>query len=159
MRSSNYHIHDGHIDAWCSVCGMHFTLPCSEEQEKRLETECIQDVFPESSDDFRNCMIGEGICCFCENIDTTPVTPEFEKSVTEGINEILKMSDMSYRVSDVEQARQLVVDMWTGAEPEDVDYMDVMGVVYLIRKYVNARYDALFEGDCGLDLKIEKPVF
>lgn len=147
MRSSNFHIHDGKIDAWCSVCGMHFTLPCSEEQEERLEDECIQDVFPESSDDFRNCMIGKGVCCFCENIDTVVTTPEFEKSVADGVNEILKMSNLSYRVSDIEQARQLAVDMWCGASPKDDDYTDVMDTVYLIRKYVCARYDYLFYGD------------
>ena len=145
MRSNNYHIENGHIDTWCSVCGTHFTLPCSEEQEERLEEECIQDVFPESSDDFRNCMVGEGVCCFCENIDTTLVSPEFEKSVADGVNEILKMSNLSYRVFDIEQARQLVVDMWCGASPNDDDYMDVMSTVFLIRKYVCACYDALFE--------------
>ena len=147
MRSNNYHIMDGKIIAWCSVCGTHFTLPCSEEQKKRLEEECIQEVFPEASDDFRNCMVGEGVCCFCENIDTTMVTPEFEKSVADGVNEILKMSNLSYRVSDIEQARQLVVDMWTGTDPDDDDYEDVKAVVFLIRKYVNARYDYLFDGE------------
>ena len=146
-RSNNYHIMDGKIIAWCSVCGTHFTLPCSEEQEKRLEEECIQDVFPESSDDFRNCMVGEGVCCFCENIDTTLVSPEFEKSVAEGVNEILKMSNLSYRVFNIEQTRQLVIDMWNGADPEDDDYADVMDTVFLIRKYVCARYDYLFDGE------------
>ena len=146
-RSNNYHIMDGKIISWCSVCGMRFVVPCSPEQEKRLEDECIQDVFPDSSDDFRNCMIGEGVCCFCENIDTTFVTPEFERSVADGVNEILKMSNLSYRVSDIEQARQLVVDMWTGADPDDNDYEDVKAVVFLIRKYVNARYDYLFDGE------------
>ncbi len=148
MRSSNYHIENGRITAWCSVCGTRFVQPCSEEQEERLEDECIQDVFPESSDDFRNCMIGEGVCCFCENIDTTMVTPEFEKSVADGVNEILKMSHLSYRVSDIEQARQLVVDMWTGADPENPEeYWNTMNTVLLIRSYVKARYDYLFEGE------------
>lgn len=143
MRSEgNWYVEDGRLKVWCTSCGRTFDAPCSEEQERRLMTDAVQDVLPGTSDDLRNCLIGAGKCCLCELFDMTVFTEAENDEIAAGINEIIRMCGLHYHVNDAAQGYQLAIELCYGNDDASEDEKDC---VFLIRHYLQDRLDRIWE--------------
>ena len=136
----NWTIQDGEITVWCETCGHCVEHACTDKQAEMIEDTPIQAVFPELSSDVREMFI-TGQCGLCSSLGYTTIPLKAEESIVNTTKEILKMCNLPFDVTSVEDCYQLTIDLRDNLD--DCDYRDAY---VLIRDCMKRTIDEIWEG-------------